>query len=154
MTDPITRLAIESDVPWMLEGLRDISQNYPSQISLFGDYEEAKERLTWFVENHFMLVAEIPVHEGVKRVGLVGGFIAPHFMNSEFIQLTQIFFWVDRDHRFSTAAKTLLDEFIKYGDKAADRTLLNTHVNTRIHEKHFINRGFKECERVYSKESV
>ncbi len=106
----VIRAALSSDIAWMSEQLKEFARVYDTLANLLPPTNELKTRLEALIAEHPVLVAEV---DG-KSVGFIAGLLLPHFLNSLVVQLTELFWWVEEEHRASVGG-WLLEEFVARG---------------------------------------
>lgn len=142
------RPAVDTDIPWMLDELRDFAQFYDSRHSLYPGDERATAKMHDLIANHFTLVAEC---DQIWPVGFVAGLIVPHFMNEDVKVLTEALWWVCPHHRNGRAALMLLNAFVAWGKANCDEVIFSAiEGKTNVKESSFLKRGFRLAERSYA----
>lgn len=145
-----------TDIPWILDELKDFARFYETKRSLYGDEAYVTEKLTELITHHVALVAETDLlDEGTGKVwpvGFVGGVRIPQFMNPEIQVLAEMFWWVCPHHRNGRAALMLLNAFIEIGQTDPNIhwiTFSTIEGRTPVKPEAFLKRGFKLFERAY-----
>lgn len=135
-----------SDIPWVLDELRQFSAVFGTRKPLFPDDEDvALAVVQGLIENQLFLVAEIDAHP----VGFIAGILAPHTFNPGITVLTEVFWWVAPDHRHSSAAAALYSHFMYVGKEVADWIVMTLEVASPVNADLFERRGFRLHERSY-----
>lgn len=142
----IVRRATSTDLDWLMTQLRAFSRFFGSERALFGDEEYARKTMSGIIENHVVFIAE---REDGALMGFVGGLLVQHFMNPKIRTLTELFWWVDPDHRRSRAALMLLETFMAYGKENADWITFSLEDHSPVSDRCLTRRGFKPRERAY-----
>lgn len=138
------RVATSKDIPWLLNQLRSFAAFYDSKHSLFPDEDEAEQFLSDLIDLHPFFIAE-----NGQPIGFIAGSLAPHPYNRRVIQLSEMFWWVDEDHRGGRAGLLLLDAFIRFGKTVADQISMTLETNSPVNPATLERRGFREMERSY-----
>lgn len=87
-----------------------------------------------------------------RTLGLIGGQLAPHPFNPELLVLTELFWWVDPEHRGGRAGAMLLDAFTAYGEEHAHWILFTLEHESPVNDRCLTKRGFALKERCYLRE--
>jgi len=145
----VVRPARPDDIDWIISQLERFSGLYGHKRALFGDEAYAREGLRRLVETHFVRIAS----RKEVRLGFIAGIVAPHLFNPSIRNLTELFWWVAEEHRFTAAGLLLLDEFVTWGKENCDWINFNVTEQTAIDPDHLIKRGFKQYERSFLMEA-
>jgi hypothetical protein len=113
---------------------------YPS------DPDYAVAGVKTILDNHLVFVADHSEH-GI--VGLIAGFVTPHFFNPEIRVLAEMFWWVDVEFRNTSAGSRLFAEFLNWGKENADWVTMVLEHNSPVREETLLKRGFRLQERSY-----
>lgn len=141
------RRAEHRDIPGMLKQLESFSKFYTSRRNLWPDDSEyAVAGVKTIIDNHLVYVADHSEH-GI--VGLIAGFITPHFFNPKIRVLAEMFWWVDVEFRNTSAGSRLFAEFLNWGKANADWVTMVLEHNSPVREETLLKRGFKLQERSY-----
>lgn len=135
------------DIPGILKQLKSFSKFYTGKRSLYPsdpDYAVAGAKV--IIDNHLVFVADHAEH-GI--VGLIAGFVTPHFFNPEIRVLAEMFWWVDIEFRNTSAGSRLFAEFLNWGKNNADWVTMVLEHNSPVREETLLKRGFKLQERSY-----
>jgi Acetyltransferase (GNAT) family len=143
------RKATTNDIEWLLPQLEKFSKFFGSQISLFGDTENARIGILNQIENHLVLIAE---DKDKGSLGFIAGYIVPHPFNADIVTLSETFWWVDEKHRGSRAGLMLLNAFTEWGNEHVDWITFTLEHHSPVNEKTLLKRGYKYTERTYIKE--
>ena len=139
------RQAVVSDIPWLLEQLKEFETFFNSSLKMYPDPKYAEEFLMAFIGEHFFTIAL----DDDKPVGFVAGFISGHLFNPKIRTLSEVFWWVSPEHRGSGAASMLMNEFIRYGKQHSDVIHFSLQENTPVSPNHLLIKGFKLREKCY-----
>ena len=142
------RPAVIEDMPWLLTELAAMDEFFGSARSLFPDVEQAERIVTLLIENHPFFVAS----DVNGPVGFIAGVLAPHFLNSDILQLTELFWWVTMEARGSRAAAVLFSALDEFGRKHAHWGVMALNDHTPIEPKSLEKRGYRFREASYLKE--
>lgn len=142
------REATREDVPWLVQQMRAFDRFYGTKHSLFPDLFEATRTVTSLVECHPFWVAETKA----GLVGFIAGALMPHPFNTSLIVFSEMFWWVDAQHRGSRAGALLLAEFIAFGDSHANWTVMTLEERSPVNPSTLEKRGFRLHERSYLRE--
>jgi Acetyltransferase (GNAT) family len=135
------------DIAGILKQLESFSKFYTTRRSLYpSDPEYAVAGVKVIIDNHLVYVAD-HVDHGI--VGLIAGFITPHFFNPEIRVLAEMFWWVDVEFRNTSAGARLFAEFLNWGKENADWVTMVLEHNSPVREETLLKRGFKLQERSY-----
>lgn len=143
----VTRKATHEDIPWMLVELKKFADFFGSKLSLFNP-ATAADVLKPIIDHHVFLVA-VKADEPETRVGLVAGLLSPHFLNTDIIQLTELFWWVPEEYRGTKAGLLLFNDFVRIGMIEADWVNFTLEEKSPVKEEFLLKRGFKAQERAY-----
>lgn len=141
----IVRPALESDVFWCLDQLKDFAKGYGTERSLIGDRDYAVKAFTNKIQNHLVYIAEI----GGEPVGFISGFIMPHHYNPHIKVLTESFWWVAPEYRGTRAGYLLFKNFVEFGRENCDWVVATLETHSPVKDEFFIKQGFKETERSF-----
>jgi len=133
------------DINWLMGECMDFSDSYPSSISLMGDVAYAEKFLKNIVVNHLVYIAEV---DG-KPAGFIAGLIAPHHFNPDIMQLSELLWWVQEEHRSGGVGGALLRAFIDYGKLYCDFICLTVEATTPISDEKLSGMGFKLFEKAF-----
>lgn len=114
----------------------------------FGDHAEGWVEASISSPNYVWFVAE----ENHKVVGIIAGFIGPHFMNPSKTCLSEMLWWVLPERRNSSAGSRLFHAFMKYGEEHADMVVMTLEHNSPVKDSYFERQGFKCKEKSFVKE--
>lgn len=138
------RRAEFTDAPWLLTQLRAFAQFFGSKHSLFpSDDDQIVDVLHAMVESKVFFVAE---DSSGKLTGFIAGMLAEHPYNAAITVLTELFWWVDPEHRGSSAGARLLQAFTEYGREHADWIVMTLEAKSPIDPQSLERRGFKHFE--------
>lgn len=141
------RKATTSDVDWLLIQLQKFSAFYSEKYPMFpADEIHAKKQLEYLFNDHYFKIAEDETH---KPIGFMAGFKTKSFMNPELNLLTELFWWTDEEHRKTGAGLALLEDFIQEGKDTCHWIVLTLEHNSPVHEKVFLDRGFRVKEKSF-----
>jgi hypothetical protein len=138
----VVRYATSADISWMIAELKDFDDFYAARRRLYPGQEEAERKLEVLIKNHVCLVAP-----DVR--GFIAGLLAPHYMNDEIVVLTEVFWWVPKEHRRSRVGYQLLKRFTEHGRKVADWVIVTSGVSYPICGRIFERLGFRKQETCY-----
>lgn len=132
------RAAILSDIPWLVEQLREMHGITGEALGLF-DEEHVRKSLPNLIGNHVFLVSE---EQPGGPCGFICGMILPHYLWPSIVTLTELVWWVAQAKRFSRAAVALLEEYIAVGRKYVKWITMTIARFTPIKPESFLRRGF------------
>jgi hypothetical protein len=139
------RQAQLSDIDWLLQELEKFSNFYASKYKLFSTDEKYNRALiTSIVQSHLVIVAY--KEDTGEQVGFIAGTIAGHIYNPEIKTLSEMFWWVQEEHRLGRAGMLLLHAFIEYGKKNCQWVTMTIEDNSPINPDSLLRRGFKPKE--------
>jgi RimJ/RimL family protein N-acetyltransferase len=133
------------DMPYMIrEGQEFLSWVYPDKRV---DNETLIQRLRMVTTQGVCYVAEI----NGKQIGAIGGIITPNMWYGLEQDLTELFWWVQKEYRGSSAALRLLKQFILHGktDPKITNVIMTKENISPISEKVYEKRGFELKESNY-----
>lgn len=139
------RPAIESDLEWILNELKDFSKFFNSKISLFPSDDYAREIFMRHITDHLFLVAV----QGEQLIGFISGWFSTHLFNPSIILLTETFWWVPPAHRGSRAALMLLNEFTRIGKAHAHWITFALENHSPVNDRCLTKRGYTAKEKSY-----
>lgn len=133
------RKANSEDIDWLLSELKIFSKVYTTKLSPFGDEAYVRPGILHLIENHLFLIAEL----ASQPVGLIAGYVSPHFFNPKIRTLSEIFWWVSVEHRNSRAGFMLLREFMEWGKKNVDWITVALEKKSPVSADALLKRGFE-----------
>lgn len=143
------RPATVFDVPWLLDQLRAFDDFFGTKRSLFPSDAAARGILETLITAQVFLIAE---RNGVA-VGFITGTLAPHPFNPAIRVLSEVFWWVEPEHRGTAAGARLLDAFLGHGRLHADWIVMTLEQRTidegMVDPASLASRGFKLHEQAY-----
>lgn len=142
----IIRKALATDIPWLVEQLKEFSKFFGGKFSLFPGEDEAAKILNMLIATQPFWVAQL-VDE--TRVGFVAGVLHPHLLNPALIVLTELFWWVVPEHRGGRAGLQLLNELHHFGLQHADWIVFTLEAESPVNPQTLERRGFRLKERNY-----
>lgn len=142
------RPALPSDIDWLITQVKAFATFNQTKYFLFGDEEEARSGLLGMMREHFMRIAE---RDGVP-LGFIAAYWVLHPYNGRIPLLAETFWWVDEQHRFSSAGARLLDAFDDFAKENVKWATFSLLANSPVNEKVLLKRGFKKHEVAYLKE--
>ncbi len=131
--------ATEDDLEWLIDELKKFDEFHDTKKSLFAGNGYWHEGLKKIVDKH---IAYIAWTDQGERVGLIAGLASPHFFNPDVSTLTELFWWVSKEHRHSRAGLLLLNKFVEVGKQVADWVIVPLESNSPVNEKCLTKRGF------------
>lgn len=141
------RKAKFSDVDWLLRHLKDFSDFYGSKHTLFPRQLEATKKILELIENHVALIYET---ESGEMAGFIVGTLTEHPFNSDVILLTELFWYVLKEHRGTKAAKELINRFTEIGKEKADWVIFGSVVGkTNVNPRSLARMGYRLNELCY-----
>lgn len=84
-------------------------------------------------------------------VGALGSMLIPHFYNPNLKVLSELFWYVNPEHRQTRAGIMLLNAFDDLGKEIADEATLSLLTSSQVNSKTFGKRGFVATEYAFSK---
>lgn len=144
------RPAQAEDIPWLVGQLKVFSAFFGTKRPLFPDDEFAAKGLAMMMTNHLVLVAEM-FHDELSAgpVGFIAGYVTPHPFNPTIRTLTETFWWVAEEYRWSRAGLKLLNAFVDWGRDNADWIMFALEEKSPVKEEVLLKRGFRLQERNY-----
>lgn len=151
----VVRRADPTDIPWLLEQLRDFDRFFGSKHTLMPERDEASVVLMALITEHVFLIA---AQKGGPRIGFIAGTLAPHPFRRQLRVLTEIFWWVAPPYRGTAAGAHLLLEFEHVGRQQADWVVMSLEERTisdgLVDPSSLERRGYLPRERSYLLEVV
>lgn len=144
----VTRPAESEDIEWVLPQLKEFSEFYGTHHRLFPTNDHAFSVVSNLIDNHFFRVAETP-HE---KIGFLAGTFSPHFCNPDLKVLSELWWWVDPEHRQSFAGSMLFRDFMEFGEEKADWIVATLEHHSPVPEEFILSKGFKLQEKTYLRE--
>lgn len=141
----VIRQARTSDVDWMLGECMEFAKEYESKHNLCGNLAYAVTFLESLIVKHLVYISEI----NDVRTGFIAGMIAPHHFNPDITMLSELLWWVSKEHRGGLSGSVLLDKFIEYGKENCDWITFTIEKNTPISDAPLLKRGFAMTEKAY-----
>lgn len=144
------RPAESSDIPWLIEQLRQFAQFFGTKKSLFGNTSHAEATLQRLIESQPFFVADRgDAGENTERLGFIAGSLFPHPWNPDIRMLTETFWWVAPAARGTKAGLFLLDRFLDVGHEHADWIHFTLEAQSPVNPRTLERRGFALHERAY-----
>ena len=143
----IIRDVEDKDANKIRQYANDFMDYYPLKI----DYEEYDllKTLEVISDTGIFLVAE----KDDEVVGVVGGIITPHPYAPMHLLGTEMFLWVDKEHRKSTVGPRLLKEFEnKCKQKECNYIVMTSTIHTPNFKKYLTKHSYIEVETSYIRE--
>ena len=143
----IIRDVEDKDANKIRQYANDFMDYYPLKI----DYEEYDllKTLEVISDTGIFLVAE----KDDKVVGGVGGAVTPHPFAPMHLMASEMFLWVDEDHRNSTVGPRLLKSFENKAKEIGCKYLsVCSTIHTPKFKKYLNKQNYKEVETSYMKE--
>lgn len=147
----VIRPGCEDDIPWLMVQCHAFADWYPSAIRLFpDDWEHAIEVLGTLIDDHLLLIAEL---EPGTSAGFIAGMYSQHFMNPAITVLSEVFWWVEPQYRYSKAGLALLEAYTAQGKDSADWVTMSVEAHTAIKPGSLEKRGYRLNESSYLMET-
>lgn len=153
------RPAEKSDVPWLLEQLREFSRFYGTQRPLVPSDPDMATRLVetmtgacpfFIAEKHSQSDGEADYNfHFVESVGFIAGQLGVHPYNPEIRVLTEMFWWVVPEYRGTRAGAILFNVFTAYGKQHADWVIMTLEKDSPVDPKSLEKRGYRLQESSY-----
>ena len=142
----VVRPAESKDIEEILPQLKKFSEFYGTSHELYGkDLAHSYNVLDTLINQHFFSVVEIDQ----KIIGFIAGTLAPHFFNNEITVLSEVFWWVNEEHRSNRAGALLFQEFMDFGKANADWITMTIEHHSPVKEESLLKRGFSLQEKSY-----
>lgn len=140
------RPALATDIPWLVEQLREFDTFFGAGRSLFPGEARACEILAALIADHVFLVAE----DSTGPVGFIAGHIGTHPF-AGFPVLTELFWWVVPAYRGTGAGLALLNRYVEIGRRLCPRgwVLMTLEHDSPVSDRILLKRGFHLKERSY-----
>ena len=139
------RSGVLEDVPNVIVELRNFSDFFGTEKSLFGTEEHSRKVIEQQINDHVFFVAE----SGDEFVGFISGYINAHPYNPDIKMLSESFWWIKPKFRGSRAAFLLLEAFTAFGKECADCITMSVLADSPIKESTLTRRGFHLKEKAY-----
>ena len=137
------RRTLHTDIPFILEELREFSNFFASKYPLFPrDEAKAHAIVSNMVENHLFFTS---TNDG-ELSGFIAGWVTVHPFNPELIQLAEAFWWVKAEFRSTRAGSKLLDAFVEWGRDGAQWITMTLESNSPVSCDPLLKRGFQHKE--------
>jgi len=133
------------DMPWMLEQAKQFFKYHPHDLKF--DPVHVLKLLMGLRDTGILLIAE---RDGVK-LGAIGGLYNPNVFDPNFVILTELFLWVDKQHRKTRAVHHLIKAFKERRSHADSVALCHTSLTPsmgRLYERN----GLRLLESTYTQE--
>ena len=143
------RPATPQDVDWLMSRLERLSLFGLTKKKLFDDSDYTRAGLLNLIDRHVVFLAE---RDG-QVVGFIGGYFVLHPFNPTVKMLSELFWWVDEEHRGCGAGAKLALAFVDHGKAHADWTVFGLSSNTPVKEASILKMGFHLHERCYLMEN-
>jgi hypothetical protein len=141
------RVARVQDLPWFLTEAAKFIEYHPSLKNADEGY--LAEVLTKIIEEGLCLVAV----EGMDIIGTIGGIVFPNYFDPSLVQLTELFWWVEEEHRGKKDSLRLFKLFESEAKMfGATQVIMTTTSHTPHLKKIFERSGYSEHECSYVKE--
>jgi RimJ/RimL family protein N-acetyltransferase len=143
------RRAEMSDLDWMMVELEKFAAFLDSDRSVWcDDTEYTLGVVRDLIDKHLIFIAE----KEETKMGFIIGLITAHWFNPEIRQLSELAWWVQEEHRRSSAGLKLLNALVKWGEENCDWVTCSLEANSPVNDDCLIKRGFKKFETTYLKE--
>lgn len=134
------------DLPVVLQYAQDFMAYYP--VPLEYKLEELADTLISIAEKGIFLIAE----KDGEVMGGLGGVIVPHHYSPATLMATELFLWVNEEHRNSTVGPRLLKEFEEFAAECGCTHISMTSTVRTPNFKNYLNKkGYTEAETAYLK---
>lgn len=146
------RRATEHDVDFIVSELLQFSEFMDTRLKLFDAPEYATQGIRNAVKEHVVFVAESSgdPDEGVfQRIGFILATLGPHPFNPRITVLSEMFWWVKKEHRGTRAGAMLLRYLIEFGKQKADWIAVSLEAKSPVKPDALLSRGFKLLETGY-----
>jgi hypothetical protein len=140
-----TKRAKIADIEWLLEECIAFSKAYESKHDLCGNLPYAVKFLENLVNNHLVLIC----YDGEVKTGFIAGMIQPHHFNPDMLMLSELLWWVKKEHRGGLSGSKLLDDFIAVGKEHCQWITFTIEKGTQISDEPLLKRGFVMTEKAY-----
>ena len=139
------RLANLQDIDWIVKdaGRRMIFEELKKPE--FYNPHSIKELALNGVRSGTIVIAT----KGTESVGVIGGLLVPHYLNTNTVMLAEIMWYVDPKHRAGRAGYLLLKKFSEIGKEKASGTTLSLLGDSQVNDSTLARFGFKLTERNY-----
>jgi hypothetical protein len=156
----VVRDARLDDIDWLITELRAFSEFSTYQHKLFPPDEiEVRVKVKALIETQFVRIAELDHVTSVRgepfpeiRIGFIAGLHGEHWFNPAIHTFTELFWWVQPEHRGSSAGVRLLEAFIDEGERRRGWIVFGLEHNSPVKDETLIKRGFRAQERSFLKE--
>jgi hypothetical protein len=88
-----------------------------------------------------------------ERVGVLGGVLVPHYLNTDKKILAEIIWYVSKEHRTGRAGYLLLKEYSKMAREISDMATFSLLADSPVSDKTLMKFGFKPTERSFLMEN-
>ena len=135
----LIRTAIESDIDFVIEELRNFEKFYGGDMfdgMLDSDY--ARNFLGFLIKDHVFFLAE---NEG-EQLGFIAAFKSPHKFNPKKKALNELFWWIKESARHTRAGYLLLKKYVELG-KTFDQCVMTIEHNSPVKPESINKFGFK-----------
>lgn len=140
------RKARKEDAQWIMRELKDFNDFYINEVSLYHSDEYTLQFVLELIQDHIVFVA---VSDDGGFLGFVAGHVSRHVYNPDVTKLTELFWWVPKEHRHTGAGSFLLDAYTEWGKKHVNWTVFSISTNTPVDHKILTKRGYKQMETNY-----
>ena len=159
----VVREARLDDMDWLIQELRAFSEFSTYQHKLFPPDEiEVRVKVKQLIEHQFVRIAYqeyfaegfegLDMGRRERPVGFIAGLHGEHWFNPEIHTFTELFWWVQPEHRGSSAGVRLLEAFIDEGERRRGWIVFGLEHNSPVKDETLLKRGFRVQERSFLKE--
>lgn len=135
-----------TDSPWLLTQLKAFAQFFGSKHSLVPTEDDGiLDALQSMIGSKVFFVAE----NNGRLTGFIAGMVSQHPYNPKITVLSELFWWVDPEHRGSSAGARLLQAFTEYGKDNADWIVMTLEKKSPVDPQSLERRGFNAFETSY-----
>ena len=143
-----TRRAQVTDLNYFLEYGMSFWQQTPYKDSIQLDDNQIARVILDLMEHHYCRVVE---DEG-QIVGMIGCLLHPVFFNNDYIQATEVFFYVHPEYRSTGLGADLLREVeFEMKDMGVHMLALGDLTTSMDMDKFYTEHGYDLTERTYTK---
>lgn len=138
-----------SDLEWIVEDA--VVKMLQDEVNNMQYYN--KTSITDLVMNALLSGTLLICKKEDERVGVLGGVLVPHYLNTDKRILAEIIWYVSKEHRTGRAGYLLIKEYSQMAREVSDMATFSLLANSPVSDKTLMKFGFKPTERSFLMEN-
>ena len=144
------RPATSSDLPWLLDRLRDLDRERDGFYFGFPDDAYAEAFVGNLIKDHLVFVSE----DSGELTGFISGMIHPHPFNPATLVRTSMFWYVLPSRRGGRSALKLLESFSGVRESVGVPSVIGIREGANVSERSMKRLGFEVSEKIYRRRAM